>query len=251
MNKAKLNSVTKDNIDNIQFPLDDVLGDSLYYPASYLDGTPVRLWKMDVNSFVYVDIRTEKSDLMKEMQKNEAFKGYTIIADRDIKTNELLPKGYSPRLLKGIDKDRYLSTVEMSNINSSNTFASWYILERNRNLDDSHGTFRFSFLYIRGEGLATYQAIYVDNNILPKVICNIRPGTGFGGNMSYFNEYLFKLLHTHKKGLPLYYLQWHYRYRPIIEKPWNKVYKSIDNDLNYTIGKDYENNFSVTLFKKI
>ena len=56
----KLDHLTADLIANGPVPLDDMLKDSLYYPASYDDGTPIKLcnttWQgLGVNSYVYCD----------------------------------------------------------------------------------------------------------------------------------------------------------------------------------------------------
>jgi hypothetical protein len=43
-------------------------------------------------------------------------------------------------------------------------------------------------LYIGGEGVATYQALYWSNKTAPKALAIIQPGTGFGLNWTDFRE---------------------------------------------------------------
>ena len=50
-----LSRVDPATIQDADFPLDDILRDSLYYPASGFDGDPVRYLAGNVLSFVYVD----------------------------------------------------------------------------------------------------------------------------------------------------------------------------------------------------
>jgi len=54
--------------------------------------------------------------------------------------------------------------------------------------DESYNPKRFSLLYIGGEGVATYQALYLSNRIKPKIVTVINPGTGFGLNWTDFRE---------------------------------------------------------------
>ena len=56
----KLNELTRESIASGPVPMDDLLRDSLYYPASRTDGRPVKLcntvWRrLGIDSFVYCD----------------------------------------------------------------------------------------------------------------------------------------------------------------------------------------------------
>jgi hypothetical protein len=67
-------------------------------------------------------------------------------------------------------------------------FMQWVVYERDACRDESHGLKRFSLLYIGGEGVATYQALYWSNRQRPKAMAIIQPGTGFGLNWTDFRE---------------------------------------------------------------
>lgn len=58
-------------------------------------------------------------------------------------------------------------------------FCHWFIMEREKDFDETHGPERFSLLYICGEGVATYLQLYNANNIVPIAIAVIQPGTGW------------------------------------------------------------------------
>jgi hypothetical protein len=47
---------------------------------------------------------------------------------------------------------------------------------------------RFSLLYICGEGVETYQALFGGSRVSPKVLAIIQPGTGFGLNWTDFTN---------------------------------------------------------------
>ncbi|MCF8227153.1 MAG: hypothetical protein K9J30_14850 [Bacteroidales bacterium] len=51
-----------------------------------------------------------------------------------------------------------------------------------------HGPKRFSLLYLGGEGVASYQALYWTNQMKPKALAIIQPGTGFGLNWTDFRD---------------------------------------------------------------
>jgi hypothetical protein len=249
MKTETLAAITKESIKNQPFPLHDLLVDSFYYPSSGFDGSPIRHWPLGVNSFVYVDMATDSNDLNRETSRKKAINGYKVIAERDLKMNELVPTGFVPKAPDSINKEDYLYAVKMSGANLTNTFATWFVLERDENLDDSHGPNRFSLLYLRAEGLATYQALYIANNVLPKIIANIRPGEGFGGNFNNFSEEFYEMLNAHAQGLPPYYMVWHNETIPLaLHEPWLKAYKPMDNQ---TFTKDHEPEFVITLCEKL
>ncbi len=60
--------------------------------------------------------------------------------------------------------------------------------ERKPAFDDRHGAKKFSLIYIGGEGVATYQALYWSNKKYPKALAIIQPGTGFGLNWTDFTK---------------------------------------------------------------
>ncbi len=45
---------------DLKFPLENILTDSLYYPASGLNGTPVKFLAGNIFSFVYADYGIKK-----------------------------------------------------------------------------------------------------------------------------------------------------------------------------------------------
>ena len=164
------------------FPLDGILRDSLYYPSSGFDGDPVRHLAGNVLSFVYVDYGKTREDL-DDVLKNPGFKGYDVIAKRDVTEKELTPRGWSPSFPSPADGDpsRYRDWIK-------NPFCSWIILERAREIPVCHGPRRFSLLYLCADGAAAYQALYHANKKFATFVAIIQPGHGTGGNWTDFTD---------------------------------------------------------------
>lgn len=68
------------------------------------------------------------------------------------------------------------------------SFAHWTVYERLAEFDDNHGPEKFSLVYIGGEGVATYQALYWSNQKSAKILAIIQPGTGFRLNWTDFRR---------------------------------------------------------------
>lgn len=180
-----LEIITIEEIETGAFPLQEVLKDSLFYPSSGFDGGVVKDCNTagigsNIVSFIYCDYAIGY-DAFIANQNN--FLGYHPIASRNIQPKGLIPNGWNPKLPPQFDLDDY------SRYRSSwNPFVTWTVYELDENRTLEHGRKRFSLLYIGGEGVATYQAIYWSNKTKPKALAIIRPGTGFGLNWTDFRD---------------------------------------------------------------
>jgi hypothetical protein len=194
------------------FPLGNVLKDSLFYPASGIDGSPIRHAKvLGVNSFVYVDTFTTENEFDHLLNSN-LLRGYHLFGQRRLNVADLIPLGWSLKLPQGTDehlKNSYLQSMKRAQANPNTAFARWSVFERNEGLDDNHGPSCLSLLFLRAEGAAAYQALYIEQNIVPKILAIIRPGTGLGGNFTMFEEFLYLVMKMHPLGLPSQLLAWH------------------------------------------
>lgn len=178
-----LNNFTKDKIENGKFPLNEVLQNSFYYPSCGFDGGIVKDCntlgrELGIVSFVYCDYATGQEDFMSEQN---SFVGYHILGCRNVTQAELTPKGWTPKFPPGFNLQQYQQYRS-----EWKPFIIWTVYERDENRDDSHGPEKFSLLYLGGEGVATYQALYWSNNISAKALAIIQPGTGFGLNWTDF-----------------------------------------------------------------
>ena len=247
MNNKWLKCLTTEKIENFEFPIKEVLSDSLFYPAAGIDGSPIRHWAIGVDSFIYVDALTPKTDYLEKI-KNNAFKGYGLLAHRVLTKSDLSPKGWLPLKPKSLETDSYNKCVADLMSDNTGPFAIWAVFERKSDYSKNIGPTRFSLLYVRGEACATYQALFVANRLLPRVICLIRPGTGFGGNFSNFEEVFLETMLMHKDGLPPQLLSWHEKNNPQSENNCiNDLYKF---RVQGPYSKDGEPNFELSLFQR-
>jgi len=163
-----------------RLPLLELLSGSVYYPASGFDGQPVKILAGNFHSFVYVDYGLSRDQLLATLRSERGFLGYGIVALRDVTEQELIPNGWTPLLPNHCDGNpRPLQTQP---------FSVWVVLKRQSDFNEEHGPMYFSLLYICGDGVATYQAIYLGNKTYPAVVAIIQPGTGFGGNWTNFED---------------------------------------------------------------
>lgn len=145
-----------------------------------------------------------------------------------------------------------MAAMRFAQATPNNSFAQWTIFERCEGFGDEHGPKRFSFFFIRGEGAATYQALYVSNNVLPKILAIIRPGRGYGGNFSEFERLLLSTMEMHPKGLPDKLLCWYMISNPSLTTlggPWETIYDLTKFD--QTWSKDGEPAFRLALYSRI
>lgn len=178
MNTMFLSTLAPASIHTIPFPITELLENSIYYPSSYFDGSVVKAYAHDYQSFVYCDYGVTEEDFLAKL---ETFRGYNVLAHRPVQKEELIPDGWElqiPRQLLA-NYGKYPDYIKKP-------FAHWALYERKPEYSDTHGPVRFSLLYIGGEGVATYQALYWSNQITALAVAIIRPGTGFGLNWTNF-----------------------------------------------------------------
>ena len=175
-----INQITKVQFENA-VPIKELLENSLYYPACGFDGGVVKHFSKEVQSFIYCDYATGEKKLNDASNK---FYGYRLLFERNVKEAELTPNGWIPIIPPRVNKEKYFKYIKCF----ENPFCRWSIYERENDLDDDHGPIRFSVLYIGGEGVATYNALYYSNKTTAKILAIIQPGTGWGLNWTDFRK---------------------------------------------------------------
>jgi len=206
------------------FSIRDVLSRSLYYGASSRDGDPVRYLGGFVHSFIYVDFVFTRDEVWNSLHhEHRGFKGYDLVVCRDISLIELVPDGWVP-----INPDISRDGNPLLHFDWwKERFAIWAILERKAEFGEDFGPERLSFLYINGDAVATFQALYHGNRRAPEVVAIIQPGLGFGGNWTDFHnpEKIFGrsvLQNPHGKPNYILYGGWGRNYRPCCWPDYDK-----------------------------
>jgi hypothetical protein len=201
MNLDFLESINAESIWEVKFPLLDALENSLYYPCSGVDGTPIRHWVLGVNSFVYADFSLTLSQYLQALVQQPVH-GYRVVAQRNVIIEEIAPRGWSKGAPPEVDLGEYDEVVRHATRVDKELFALWSVFERLPSKGDAYGPRRFSLLHLRAEGVATYAALYSTNSIRPKILCFIRPGLAFGGNYHSYVPALVTVLQSNAAGIP-------------------------------------------------
>jgi len=159
-------------------PLINILTDSLYYPAAAFDGNPVKCLGGFIHSFVYVDYGVAETAVTREVAA-KGFRGYRLVGEKILREADLAPAGWTPKIPARFQNEADELNRMALQIDPA-VFGRWYIFDRKDGLEDDHGPSRFSLLYIGGDGIATYQAIYLRNNIAPLALAIILIEYGHG-----------------------------------------------------------------------
>jgi hypothetical protein len=202
-----LDTLTTLQIENGEFPLKEILQDSFYYPSCEFDGGVVKDCntlgrELDIVSFIYCDYAVGEQ-AFKKLQNT--FVGYHILGSKPVRPSMLTPNGWWPQFPPNLVMHRYQTYKDLWK-----PFINWTVYERDENRGNEHGPLRFSLLYIGGEAVATYQALYWTNKAFAKALAIIQPGTGFGLNWTDFRDkdgHLAWVVNSNPSGQPkkIYY----------------------------------------------
>lgn len=194
-----------ENLESLDvLPIDDLLKDSIYYPASYCDRSVIEMFGGYGHSFIYVDLCMKKAFLNEQI--NRQFNGYNKLFYREVKQSELCFRPYSP-ILPVIEEDGDPKKCRFYTRNGEEPTAFWVVYERRDSTDVGYGPKRFSLLYIAGEGVATYQALYYSNKTKPSLIAMLTCNTGAAGNWTEFLKrggFFERVVLTNPAGHPDY-----------------------------------------------
>jgi len=190
-----LNTLLESDVCQEKFSLLDILENSLYYPACFSDGDPIRFCNryaqyLGIRSFVYCDYGPwfEEPGALYEVLSRT--RGYRIFATCDINVERLFPSSWKPYYRR-----HYYEEGQKS-------FCKWVIYERLPGYGNDHGPSRFSMLYVGAEGLTTYMALYERHGVCPKVLAVINPGMDRISDFDECDGPLFRLLSSHGTAMP-------------------------------------------------
>jgi len=195
-----------------QLPITDILQGSVFYPASAMDGRPVKYLGGYSHSFVYADWNVSQSSLVNNI---DTFKGYRMVNSRAVERSELCFNSHQmdlPELAYG-DQNHQHGRVGVS------PYAVWTIYERLPEFDEVHGPQRFSLLFVGGEGVETFQSLYFSNQCAPSIITLSRCDA-FTGNWTQFFPHkgiLARSVMQNPTGVPDYIFC---DFRSTPESPW-------------------------------
>ena len=183
-----------------RLPLHHLLKNSVYYPACGLDGDPIKYLGGNFHSFVYVDYGVGHDQVI---EKINSFNGYQVFDSNFFDTDDLLYDELDLQLEYAgrFQRRRKLETVP--------PFAFWSIHDRLEGFGPEHGPDRFSLLYLSGDGVRVFEALYHRYQYAPAVVAIIQPGHGFGNNWTNFEDEsgpLGQAVMNNPNGIPQYLL---------------------------------------------
>ncbi len=180
-----LAELTAETIEHGPLPLKQLLENSLYYPSAGFDGGVIKDCNTigsenQITSFIYCDYAVGEQAFL---DQRDSFLGYACMGSRRVSLNELVPHTWSPVSPPKFNLNEYTQYQD-----SWSPFVQWAVYERLPSKDRSYGPDRFSLLYVGGEGVASYQALYWSNKQRPKALAIIQPGHAFGLNWTDFTQ---------------------------------------------------------------
>lgn len=188
---ANTKEITPDwlkNYDPNNRPSFDVMlngGRIVYYPGSGYDGQPIKTFNKAhfAHKFFYVDYGIEKNDIIDELSKDNALKGYKKIDMIEYQEKDLAPHGWKPHYQP---TERDIQIMKDFHIRPENSYCLVFIFERLPEYSFEHGCERFALICIKGDGIATYDALFANRNCAPSLL--ILQDHGFGGNYNAFGH---------------------------------------------------------------
>jgi len=200
-----LEAISRGNIES-SFPLSEIVKESLYYPASGLNGTPVKFLSGNILSFVYADYGITKNVFLANLNGNGpecGFMGYKSILQREISRNDIVPGGWRPPIVPMEEPER---SRLLQQEKECQPFGHWSVWQRNPESEQSIGPNVFSFVFLSGEMSAIYQGLYCRLSIAPKILAIIQPGA-MGGEwecVSSDDSFFKRVVKSNKAGFPEY-----------------------------------------------
>ena len=157
---------------------------TVYYPGFGNDGHPVSVCARAhaAHAFVYVDYGVSLETVQERVHGigDPGFVGYSVEHEEEVSESGLRPGGWTQHVEpREVGRDSY----SFANITPYGLFM---VLKRNEDRDDSHGPERFAMLFVGGDGHATYDALYCqDDGTCPPFLVVVED-YGFGANYSAF-----------------------------------------------------------------
>ena len=158
---------------------------TVYYPGSGNDGQPVMLCALSraAHTFVYVDQDVDWDTLSRRLvDPDQGFRGYVLAHHEEVTEKDLRPGGWTPH----IDKDE-AQGADSFRASFTKPFAHFAMLERQHG-DEEHGPLRLAILFIGGDGIASYDALYCQEDDTPPPFLAVIQDHGFGGNYDRFDR---------------------------------------------------------------
>lgn len=172
--------------DSAAFPREQFFASRvIYYPGSGTDGQPVKLFGSthSAHCFVYADYGVGRATVEAELEHREhRFRGYHTLVRVNLAERDLSPHGWTPHINPAeAVRERYCFAT-------APPFGFLEVLERDQELEDSHGARRLAILFLGADGIAAYDALFCQKGIVSAPFAVVVQDHGFGGNYNRFGR---------------------------------------------------------------
>jgi hypothetical protein len=165
------------------------LHNAIFYPCSGLDGFSFRLAnlikpELNIKNHILVDFSISEIDFLDQCYN---ILGYKIKKSTKLNQQDLSPKGWKPEMPPMLDIQRYNQAIQECQANK-NLFAYLIEFKRETEFSTEHGPEEMNVIFIKGEAIATYQALFQNWEFNPRFILFKSAGWGWGMGYEDFRD---------------------------------------------------------------
>jgi len=161
----------------------------VYYPGSGNDGHAVKVFgaSHSAHCFVYVDYSVSSGSIKEALSSlRHKFSGYRSFARVELKERDISPDGWQSHATAE-ETNAFRAFFDFKSPLEVQSFGFLEVLEREAELDDSHGPHRLAILFLGADGVATYDALFCqEEQNAPFAI--LLQDHGWGGNYTRFGQ---------------------------------------------------------------
>lgn len=181
--------------------LKNLLTNSVFYPASGLDGTAIKKLSSKYRHFVHADYSTSQEEVENAMANHFYQVGYDLCEQQIISFNSLISPRHGRlirRTLNEYENNRITQIpfiCDRLEFRNFRPFAIWsrYKYNHIRAGFKADKAVYFELLHVGGEACEVFNALYLHAGINPEVLVFINPSEGYGDNWTCFTETGFRL----------------------------------------------------------
>jgi hypothetical protein len=158
----------------------------VFYPGSATDGHAIKLFGSthSAHCFVYADYWVPKEEMISTLEHPQhGVLGYHTLARIELKQIDLVPHGWTQHIDYRADLRERPWTYDQAK-----SYGFVEILERSEEFGEDHGGKRLAVLFLGADGIATYDALFCQDNGTPPPFAMLLQDHGFGGNYDHFGD---------------------------------------------------------------
>jgi DNA-binding transcriptional MerR regulator len=173
----------------------------VFYAGSGFDGSPVKTFGSAhfAHCYLYTDYALSREEIISELDSSNAgFRGYKTLFRIPLTKEQLTPFGWSAHVNPGEAPQYQHARIQKS------PYAFAEILERELHLDSDWGPKRLCILFIGGDAVATFDALFCQDSTKPPAVAVLQDHSFGGGYTSFGKGGLLELLAKRTIKLPTY-----------------------------------------------